>query len=276
MKLADFSSPVSGSPPGRSRRAAPDERRPSRLLLLLEGRALWELSSLPLALPWLLARVPRGDGHPVLVLPGLMASDTSTVPLRRFLSSRGYDVHGWGLGINRGPRHGVRAHMAETLAELHERSGGRKVSLVGWSLGGIYARELARAAPERVRQVITLGSPLYGAPDKNSNAWGVYKMASGHARVEPGERGDGPPPVPTTSIFTRGDGIVAWGASVERSGPQTDNIEIVGATHLGLGVNPLALYAVGDRLAQPEDQWTHFSPGGLERLLYPAATPGRS
>ena len=252
----------------------PDERRPSALLLLLESRALWELSSLPLAMPWLMARVPRGDAHPVLVLPGLLAGDGTTVPLRQFLSGRGYQVTGWGRGPNLGPREGVLDGMRETLARLHMRSG-RKVSLIGWSLGGVYARELARGAPEQVRQVITLGSPIYGDPATGSNAWGVYKAVSGRRGVAPEDRGDGPPPVPTTSIFTRTDGIVGWGCSIEKKGPLTDNIEIVGATHIGLGVHPLVLYAVGDRLAQPPDQWTHFRPRGPERALYPAHTPDR-
>lgn len=256
-------------------RNTPDESRPSKLLLLLESRALWELSSLPLALPWLMARVPKGDGHPVLVLPGLMADDISTAPLRRFLSARGYDVTGWGQGRNLGPREGVLGHMRKTLSELHAR-GGRKVSVIGWSLGGVYARELARAAPEQVRQVVTLGSPIYGDPHTSSNAWGIYKMVSGKKEVDPAERGEGPPPgVPTTSIFTRTDGIVGWGCCIEKKGPLTDNIEIVGATHSGLGVHPLVLYALGDRLAQAEGAWTHFRPRGLERALYPASSPDR-
>ncbi len=254
----------------------PDERRPSKLLLLLEGRALWELSSLPLAMPWLMARVPKGDGHPVLVLPGLLADDISTVPLRRFLINRGYDVTGWGQGRNFGPRAGVLGNMRKTLAELHARSGGRKVSVIGWSLGGVYARELAREAPDAVRQVITLGSPLYGDPGHGSNAWGVYKLVSGRNDVDPGERGEGPPPgVPTTSVYTRTDGIVGWGCCIEKKGPLTDNIEIVGASHTGLGVHPLVLYAVGDRLAQPEGAWTQFRPRGIEAALYPAQMPGR-
>ena len=238
-------------------------------MLLLEGRALWELSTLPLAMPWLLARVPRGDGHPVLVLPGLLAGDATTGPLRRFLAGRGYGSRGWGRGLNFGPREGVLDAMRERLARMHAH-GGRKVSLVGWSLGGIYARELARGAPDQVRQVITLGSPIYGDPATNSNVWGIYKTVSGRDGVAPHERGEGPPPVPTTSIFTRTDGIVAWGSCVEKKTPLTDNIEIVGATHTGLGVHPLVLYAVGDRLAQPEHQWSPFSPGYPERALYPA------
>jgi pimeloyl-ACP methyl ester carboxylesterase len=252
----------------------PDESRPSALLLLLEGRAVWEFSTLPLAAPWLMTRVPRGDGHPVLVLPGLLAGDATTVPLRRFLGALGYQVAGWGRGPNLGPREGVLDGMRHKLAEMHAATG-RKVSLIGWSLGGVYARELARGAPGQVRQVITMGSPIYGDPATSSNAWGIYRAVSGRDGVATHERGEGPPPVPTTSNFTRTDGVVGWGCSIETKGPLTDNIEIVGATHIGLGVHPLVLYAVGDRLAQPQDQWTHFNPRGPERALYPAQTPDR-
>jgi len=245
-----------------------NEERPSSVLLWLEGRALWELASLPLALPWLHRMVPKGDGHPVLVFPGFMASDASTRPLRHFLKNRGYDVHGWGQGANLGPREGVLERMHDTLARLHA-STGRKVSLIGWSLGGIYAREVARAAPERVRQVISLGSPLYGEPHTSSNVWHAYKWVSGRSRIQPGDRGDGPPPVPTTSIYTRSDSIVGWGCCVEKQGPRTDNIEINTASHTGLGVNPLVLYVIGNRLAQGEDDWSAFKPKGALKALYP-------
>jgi len=239
--------------------------------MALESRALLELASLPWAMPWLLGAAPRGDGHTVLVLPGLLAGDGTTEPLRRFLRLLGYDAHGWGQGRNFGPRAGVRDRLDRTLAQLAEQSG-RKVSLVGWSLGGLFARELARAAPGRVRQVITLGSPLYG-PHESTNAWDLYRIVSDNDQAE--GRGDTAPPVPTTSIYSRGDGVVAWGCSVERPGPQTDNIEINACSHMGMGVNPLAWYAVADRLAQPEDGWTHFNPRGLNRLLYPFKAPLR-
>lgn len=243
-------------------------------MLLLETRALWELSSLVLAMPWLLALLPRGDGHPVLVLPGMTASDRSTAPLRRFLTALGYETAGWGQGHNFGPREGVLQGMRNTLREIHERSG-RKVSVIGWSLGGVYARELARHAPEQVRQVITLGSPLYGKPDPDNSAWKVFRFVSGHDRIDPELRVEGPPPVPMTSVYTRGDGVVGWGCCIEKKGPMTDNIEIVGAAHAGLGFNPLVYYAIANRLAQAEDGWRPFEPRGLERALFPFASPER-
>lgn len=254
-------------------RRRPVEYRPSRLLLALESRALLEWATLPAALPWLLWRVPKGDGHGVMVLPGLMAGDHSTAPLRRFLRNRGYRVQGWGQGINRGPGGGVVSQLIERLEALHASSGG-KVSLIGWSLGGIFARELARLRPTLVRQVITLGSPLYGAPETSTNAWHLYRLVR---KVEHGDevRGEVAPPVPTTSIYSRSDGVVGWGGSVERQGRRTDNIEINCASHLGLGVHPLVWYAIGDRLAQAEGRWRPFRPRGAQRALFPFRAPRR-
>ena len=240
---------------------------PSRLLQLAELRAGWELGA-TLSLWPLLKLAPRGDGHPVVVLPGLVASDMSTQLLRRYLSDRGYDTHGWGLGRNLGPREGVEAGMFRLIESLHEKEG-RTVSLVGWSLGGAYARLLAAKRPDLVRSVITLGSPFAGNP-RSTNAWRVYEGVSGQSAndqarlkyVRP------TPPVPTTSIFSRTDGIVAWRGSVEQESATSENIEVF-ASHLGLGANASVLYAVADRLAQPEGGWKPFSRRGLGALVYP-------
>jgi pimeloyl-ACP methyl ester carboxylesterase len=244
---------------------------PSKLLLALESRALLELAALGPALPWL-RTAPRGDGHPVLVLPGLAASDVSTRPLRCYLTDRGYAPHGWGLGRNRGLRPGVYAQMLEGLRHLRTQYG-RKVSLIGWSLGGVYARELAKQAPDDVRLVITLGSPFAGNP-KASNVWRVYEYASGE-KVGARRRNNAleePPPVPTTCIYTRSDGIVAWQCTVERPSPRAENIE-VHASHCGLGHHPAVLYAIADRLSQPEGTWAPFNNArGLNRLIYPEPT----
>lgn len=251
-----------------------NERPPSKFLMWLEARSLWEMASFPFALPALLHLVPRGDGHPVLVLPGLLGDDASTTALRGLLASLGYHVQGWGQGTNLGLRDGVFAKMRETLAAMHAREQ-RKVSVIGWSLGGVYAREIARDAPQLVRQVITLGSPLYGDPETTSNASEIYHLVSGQPRGGKTLRVAEPPPVPTTSIYSRTDGVVSWGTSVEREGAQTDNIEINSASHAGLGTNALVLYAVGDRLAQPEGEWAHFKPRGLSRFLFPFSVPQR-
>jgi pimeloyl-ACP methyl ester carboxylesterase len=239
---------------------------PSLLLLALEGRALGELGGYYVSRP-LLGRLPRGDGHPVLVLPGLGASDRSTRPLRAFLKGRGYAPYGWGLGRNVG-RRGAGEYMVHTVREL-QRGHGRKVSLVGWSMGGIYAREVARQVPDLVRLVITLGSPFAGSA-RASNAWRAYELLSGDRATDGPQRTRlrPPPPVPCTSIYSRSDGIVAWQGCLEQPGPHTENIEVV-SSHFGLGVNPLALAAIADRLAQPEGQWAPFARSGLRRMLYP-------
>jgi hypothetical protein len=242
-------------------------RPPSRLLLMLELRALWELGAFFAWLP-ALRMLPQGDGHSVLVLPGLMASDASTHLLRALLQDRGYVPYGWELGRNQGPRPGVEDGMARRLKEIADRSG-RKVSVIGWSLGGLYARVLASQTPEVVRQVITLGSPFTGDP-RASNAWRVFEYTSGvsvddqrwHKILRD------PVSVPTTSIYSRSDGIVAWQCSLERERPLAENIEVEGS-HCGLGHNPVVLYAVADRLAQPEGTWEPFRRMPMHRLLYP-------
>jgi pimeloyl-ACP methyl ester carboxylesterase len=241
-------------------------RAPSRFLRLLELRAPWELAATLVAWP-LLKMAPRGDGHSVLVLPGLIASDESTGLLRHFLSEHGYAVHGWGLGHNLGPREGVEQAMLDRIDKLHASSA-RKLSLVGWSLGGVYARLLASRRPEAVRCVVTLGAPLTGNP-KATSAWRVYEWVSGQqVEASNGRLRQRPPShVPTTSIFSRSDGIVAWQCSVDSPGPRTENIEVA-ASHIGLGVHPGVLYALADRLAQPEGAWQAFNPHApIARLL---------
>ena len=242
---------------------------PSRTLMFLEGRAIQELGAFVGALP-LLSLAPRGDGHPVLVLPGLMASDVSTRPLRSFLGSKGYQVSGWQQGRNLGLREGVQDEMVFLLKKMNDTTG-RKVSLVGWSLGGLYARQLAKTMPERVRSVITLGSPFAGSP-RSTNAWRVYEMASGRRADEEDERFGGSlsvaPPVPTTAIFSRTDGICAWQGCVEKTSVQSESIEVE-SSHCGMGHHPAAVYAVAERLAQAEGDWKPFDRSGWRAMLYP-------
>lgn len=250
-------------------------RPPSPFLALTElPRALVELGTLPVAAP-LLASVPRGDGHPVLVLPGFTTSDASTAILRRYLTRIGYDAHTWDLGRNLGPkaigREGEK--LIERLNAVHELTG-RKVSLVGWSLGGVMARLVSRRVPEAVRQVISLGSPFTGSP-RATNVWRAYELLTGqrlddkHTRSQLSESAT-PPPVPSTAIWSREDGIVAWQNCIEPFAENSDNIEVHGS-HCGLGVNPAVLYAVADRLALPEGEWKPFDRRGLRALFYPSA-----
>lgn len=244
---------------------------PSLALLALEFRAPWEFGSLLPAWP-ALQRAPAGDGHTVMVFPGLSASDASTVPLRRYLASLGYDTQGWSQGFNFGPRAGVLETAKRGLQEACEASG-RKVSLIGWSLGGVYARELAKELPDCVRCVLTLGSPFAGHP-RSTNAWRIYELTSGRdiEREHDSYELKRAPPVPTTSVYSRSDGIVAWQGSIQQADHgQTENIEVI-ASHIGIGLNPAAWWATADRLAQPEDGWKPFDRFGLlglKGLVYP-------
>ncbi|MEO6747259.1 MAG: alpha/beta fold hydrolase, partial [Caldimonas sp.] len=240
---------------------------PSKLLWAREVVALAELGAFFAAVPWW-RLTSRGDGHPVLVLPGLAQSDLSTRPMRSFLADRGYIACPWGLGRNSGSSRLLDEHLLARLHALHEQNV-RKVSIVGWSMGGLFARALARRAPTAVRQVITLGSPFTSDP-KASNAWRLYEAMSGDCAGDPSiaERFQAQLSVPTTSIYSRRDGIVAWQCCLNEAGPQVENIE-VSSSHCGLGHHPAVLYAVADRLAQPEDQWQPFNPKGHARGLFP-------
>ena len=243
---------------------------PSLGLYLSEpARGLASLAHMPLAAPWL-AAAPRGDGHGVLVLPGFLASDHSTAVLRRFAGRLGYQVSGWNLGRNRGPTAEVLAGLPAQLAALSERSGGT-VSVIGWSLGGIFARELARRHPGQVRQVITLGSPFALTDARQSRAGAAYRRRERlHA---PG--GDKrrellaePLPVPSAAVYSRHDGIVAWQACIAAESGSQENIE-VRCAHLGFGTDPATLWAIADRLAVPAGQWQPFRPPPALRSLYP-------
>jgi pimeloyl-ACP methyl ester carboxylesterase len=248
-------------------------RAPGALLLALEGRAPWEFAASIAAAP-LLRRLPRGDGHRVLVLPGLAVNDLTTVPLRTFLKDRGYDAQPWGQGLNLGPRPGVLETLRERVRALHAAAGAR-ISIVGWSLGGVYARELAKEMPEAIRCVVTLGSPFAGPPSA-TNAWWLFERVSGHplpdAQTLAALR-EAPASVPTTSIYSRTDGVVAWQCSLNPPGPLAENIQLH-ASHLGLGLNPLAMVAIADRLAQDPDRWKPFDATGLRGLFFKTGVQG--
>lgn len=232
-----------------------------------EGRALLEWQSFYL-FRGLLKRLPKGDGHPVIVFPGFGGSDRSTKPMRGLLNDLGYKASGWGLGSNIMFDDALEAEMVHLVRDIYN-SEQRKVSLVGWSLGGLFAREVAKACPDAVRCVISMGSPISGQTE-HSNAHKLFAAING----DPHERQlshplhlHQAPPVPTTSIYSKTDGIVAWEGSVQTGTGQIENIEIP-ASHLGIGVNPLAMVVLADRLAQAEDQWQPFERKGLKSLVF--------
>lgn len=240
---------------------------PSSVLLALEGRAWLEWSALPLAWRWL-AKAPAGDGHPVLVLPGLAAGDISTWPLRKFLQQRGYAAEPWQQGLNLGPRREIVRGLVDKVRAMHAEHG-RPISLVGWSLGGALACALAARMPKRVRQVITLGSPLQASGAHATNAGRLFELVSGYAANHPhlARIGSRPLEVPLTAILSRSDGVVNWRTSLAPPGPQRESIEVA-ASHLGLGVHPAVLWAIADRLAQPEGHWRPFRRDSRWRQLF--------
>jgi pimeloyl-ACP methyl ester carboxylesterase len=256
-------------PDDRSESPAPDRLRPPGLgLLLAEMRGIFEFNTSLLLSP-LLMRAPKGDGHPVLTLPGFLASDLSMAPMRRYLKELGYDAYAWKMGRNVGGVSRMRAALRDRLAEIHA-STGRKVSVVGWSLGGVYARDLALQAPDQVRCVVTLGSP-FASDVRATNVTRLYEAMSGEAVADDSELRKaiaGDLPVPATSIYSRSDGIVNWRTCLLRPSDTAENIEVHLASHTGLGVNAAALWAVADRLAQAEGQFSQFDRSGPFAIAY--------
>ncbi len=235
-------------------------------------RILLEVTSLAYSWP-LLTSAPRGDGHPILVLPGFTAGDESTLVLRRFLSRLNYVPHAWEQGQNTGSfdvQERLVAHFYRLTANLD-----RKISLIGQSLGGVYARALARQFPDRIRQVITLGSPFSSQGPEATNALvaRLFQYMSGMTAEEMRDQmlvlPEASLSVPTTAIYSKSDGVVHWSSCLELDGEQSENVEVLGS-HSGMAHNPLVFHVLADRLAQPEGEWRPFQRGkGCRALLFP-------
>lgn len=185
-----------------------------------------------------------GDGQTVLVLPGMFTNDRRTALLRRVLTRAGYDSHGWALGRNMPGRiTAVLDRLDERVAGLTQASGA-PVSLIGWSLGGIIAREYAKLAPDRVANVITLGSPFSGNRKAN-NAWRLYEAFAGHSVEEPPFPGDlaEKPPMPTFAVWSPRDGVIAPAAARGKEGERDGAVQ-VNCGHFAMSCAPDALEAV--------------------------------
>ena len=244
---------------------------PSRSLLFTEpARATAEFGSFVMSVP-LLRRAPRGDGHTALVLPGFLADDRSTLALRAYLGSLGYKACGWGLGRNVGPTREILEAIEQRLLGLAD-SAGAPVSLVGWSLGGMFARGLGRNHPECVRQIVTLGSPFRSSAPIGSHATQSFERLAHihvpHTELPPADTDQDQLDVPVAAVYTKADGVVAWRSCLQEAGDRRENIEVFGS-HCGLGHNPTAMWVVADRLAQPAGTWTPFRPPAFARRLYP-------
>jgi predicted alpha/beta hydrolase family esterase len=217
-------------------------------------------------------KLPDGDGHPVLVLPGMLSGDFFYKNFRRHIEDKGYKAHAWNNGVNMGLSKQTAAHLKKRLEEVYEQNGHQKVTLIGHSLGGIYARELAREFPEMVRGVITMGSPIGGMsggdaiPDLLRRIFNRFSGTSEwQNNTELDQRGLTPPPVPVTAIYSKDDPIIKWQACLNPACETAENIE-VSTTHVGLTFAPSSLVAIFDRLAQKEGDWKRFEPGSYKHL----------
>jgi pimeloyl-ACP methyl ester carboxylesterase len=249
--------------------------RPSLVFGVSEGaRALSELGRFYAARSRL-TRGQHGSRRPVLVIPGLMAADYSTLPLRRLLVGVGYDTHGWGLGVNIGPTERAIRGLDELLQSIRDRHGA-PVSIVGQSLGGFLGAELARRHPGSVERLITLGSPMAITDLRQSRAGLQYNLFRNQhlAEFEFDKWCRAPrPQIPSTSVYSRSDGLNHWRACLYPESEVTENIEVRGS-HLGMAVLPAAVYAVLDRLAVPVgDDWRKFQAPVRLRAYFP--TPER-
>lgn len=228
---------------------------PPLLYQFLEARAGVEFAALMLMLPMLRMSAPRGNDRPVIVLPGFMADDNSTWLLRRFLEDIGYAVTGWEMGRNTGPGQPLieqLIHRAETLRRGHDQ----KVNLVGWSRGGMIAREIARARPDLVRHVITLGSPVRGGPSSTSIGR-LLQTSTGLSEAEMlalmRRRERTPIRTPITALYSKTDGVVAWRAAIDELSPDVEHIEVQ-SSHVGFGVNAQVFRIVAQRLDKPRER----------------------
>ena len=228
----------------------PSAQMPSRLATLLEIRAPLDWATILFRAPQLLS-APRGDGRPVMLLPGYATDEASMRPLGAYLRYLGYDVYDWGLGRNRGDVDGYIVEVGDRVTKLSADLDGESLTLIGWSLGGVIAREVARLYEPCVREVITLGTPIIGGPKYTAAAKRFSDYAGldlddfekhVHERNSIGIR------QPVTSIYSKLDGIVGWQASVDIYNEQARNIEVY-SSHFGIGVNGKVWRLIADILA---------------------------
>ena len=240
-----------------------------------------EMALLPASLPLLMA-APQGDGHPVVLVPGFMAGESTLAALKLFLQNKGYDVHTWGLGRNVGFRGKHANALPQKIRYLHHTTG-RKVSLVGWSLGGVFSFYGAETTQDCVRSIITLGSPVSVDMMGNQSPPALKAMyrlvshrlgASAHLMQPRAKamREHRRLPIPTSCLYSLSDGVVPpQEATIDGDPALHENIQVPGS-HVGLGFNGIVMAIVADRLAQAEGDWKPFAPQGLLGHVYRATT----
>ena len=253
-------------------KARPFTKPPSIGLAIAElPRALFELASLIPSHP-LLTRAPRGDGHPVITIPGYRSDDTAMLAMRRYLARWGYEPHPWGLGTNLGvgyQRVDYEQRVLSNLERIVDKSK-QPATLIGWSQGGVIAREVAKVRPDLLRQVITLGSPIADAPEattlfrifKRTSAEEISSEMMSHMR----EVASPLATVRCICIYSNSDGIVSPDIAQDVVSQNVENIR-VNSSHLGMAVNPVVLFIIADRLAQPEEDWQPFSSNKFDWIL---------
>lgn len=223
------------------------------------ARAQHEAAFLSFAQPFVQGRAPQEPGH-VLLIPGFLGNDSYTAAFRDWLRSNGHETSGWKQGTNTGPGGDTLQLLRNQIIEESDKAGAQ-VSLVGHSLGGIYAREMAKILPEHVKQVITAGTPIASDP-----ANGLSPVSRVFESLNPGssEHWDThadiseAPPVPTTALFSFSDGIVHWRRSIQKGGhSETENIAVMGS-HTGMLSNASVWYVIADRLAQSTGEWKAY------------------
>jgi pimeloyl-ACP methyl ester carboxylesterase len=241
---------------------------PAPALLLSDApRAAAEAAASVSAWPLLRLAAARGDGHPVLVLPGFLAGDELTAVARRFLRQQGFDAHAWNAGLNWGRWDALQLVLerVETLAQ----AAGRPVSLAGASMGGLYARALARQRPDLVRSVVTFGSAAL-PPHKSNHVWPLYEAVT--RQPEDTMHVPSPLPVPSTSVFSRVDGLSDWRPCVQPPGARQENVGIF-SSHVGMLMHPAALVLLADRLSQQDGAWKPFEPPAAFSWFYEVTRP---
>lgn len=253
------------------------DRPPGKLLHYTDmPRAVLEMTALPWFVPGLLS-VKKGNGQPVVLIPGFMGDASSLKILRYFLDRLGYRSFSWGQGRNVGFRMPIFRRAVARVEEISRRCG-KPVNLIGQSLGGVIAREIAKQKPDTVQQVITLGSPFRDPTGVTSNSTKLYKTLN--PDVPPGELTEEElvmmekflesPPVPQTAVYSKGDGHTHWTGCLQsgKAVAPAENVAVYGS-HIGMGWNGLVLYLIADRLAQDAENWQPFNPGSWRKLYYP-------